>query len=105
MYVTWWRTGRRGWDLFDDVVVHLEGPQLQAGGQLRDGGEGEQEELCAAQGNLGVLLLGLLDPLRLLLRGDHGQEFLGERRRQSGGRGEKVFQPPSSQTAAAAPLG
>lgn len=33
-------------DLLRDLVVHLEGPELQPGGQLRDGGQGEEELLC-----------------------------------------------------------
>ena len=71
-------------DLLDDLVVHLEGPELQAGRQLGDGGQREEELLCAAQGHLGVPQLGLLDPLLLLLAGGHGQDFLGDRRSRGG---------------------
>lgn len=65
-------------DLLNKLVVHLERPQLQASRQLCDGGEGEKELLGAAQGNIRVHQLSLLDPLLLLLCGDHCQDFLGE---------------------------
>lgn len=63
-------------DLLRELVVHLEGPQLQASRQLRDGGESEEELLGAAQRHVRVAQLSLLDPLLLLLSGDHRQDFL-----------------------------
>lgn len=65
-------------DLLRDLVVHLEGPELQPGGQLRDGGQGEEELLCWSQGDVRVHQLSILDPLLLLLRWDHRQDFLGK---------------------------
>ena len=65
-------------DLLRDLVVHLEGPELQPGGQLCDGGQGEEELLCWSQGDVRVHQLSILDPLLLLLRRDHRQDFLGK---------------------------
>lgn len=65
-------------DLLNKLIVHLECPQLQASRQLCDGGESEEELLSTAQGNIRVDQLSLLDPLLLLLCGDHCQDFLGE---------------------------
>lgn len=70
-------------DLLNKLIIHLECPQLQASRQLGDGGEGEKELFSAAQGNIRVNQLSLLDPLFLLLCGDHCQDFLVE-----GGRNE-----------------
>ncbi len=58
-------------DLLNKLIVHLECPQLQAGRQLSDGGKGEKELFRAAQGNIRVDQLSLLDLLLLLLCGDH----------------------------------
>ena len=77
-------------DLLNKLIVHLECPQLQASRQLCDGGEGEKELLSAAQGNIRVDQLSLLDLLLLLLCGDHCQNFLGEGgRNKSRGRERK----------------
>lgn len=85
-------------DLLDKLIVHLECPQLQASRQLSDGGEGEKELLGAAQGNIRVDQLSLLDPLLLLLCGDHCQDFLGKggnMRRREGKRGGLLDHPSS----------
>lgn len=73
-------SGRWQSDLLYELVVHLEGPQLQASRELSDGGECEEELLGAAQRDVRVDQLGLLDPLLLLLRGDHRQDFLEGRK-------------------------
>lgn len=73
-------------DLLNKLIVHLECPQLQASRQLCDGGEGEKELLSAAQRNVRVDQLSLLDPLLLLLGGDHCEDFLGRGGRDKRGR-------------------
>lgn len=65
-------------DLLGELVVHLECPQLEASGQFCDGGESEKKLLGAAQRDIRVEQLSLLDPLLLLFRGDHCEDFLGE---------------------------
>lgn len=75
--------GSRVSDLLCELVVHLEGPQLQASRELRDGGESEEELLGAAQRDVRVDQLSLLDPLLLLLSGDHRQDFLEGREEKS----------------------
>lgn len=77
-----------GAHLFRHFVVHLEGPELKAGGELADGGQGEQELLSGTQRHVRVCQLGLLDLLLLLLGGDHGQNFL-EDKGQGEGRTQK----------------
>ena len=76
MYLHVIRASRNVSDLLYKLIVHLECPQLQASRQLCDGGEGEKELFSAAQGNIRVDQLSLLDPLLLLLCGDHCQDFL-----------------------------
>lgn len=62
--------------LLQSLVVQFEGPELKAGGQAIDGGQGEQELLCCAQREVGIGELSLLDLLLLLLCGGHGQDLL-----------------------------
>lgn len=62
--------------LLQSLVVQFEGPELKAGGQAVDGGQGEQELLCCAQREVGIGELSLLDLLLLLLCGGHGQDLL-----------------------------
>lgn len=75
------RVSRNVSDLLNKLIVHLECPQLQSSRQLGDGGEGEKELFSAAQGNIRVDQLSLLDPLLLFLCGDHRQDFLGDEER------------------------
>ena len=86
-------------NLFNKLVVHLECPQLQASRQLCDGGEGEKELLSTTQGDIRVDQLSLLNPLLLLLCGDHRQDFLEQEWRQErrGGEGEVLPAHSSSQ--------
>lgn len=77
-----------GAHLFRHLVVHLEGPELKAGGQLADGGQGEQELLSGTQRDVRVCQLGLLDLLLLLLGGDHGQNFLEDEGQEQKGTSE-----------------
>lgn len=62
--------------LLQSLVVQFEGPELKAGGQAVDGGQGEQELLCCAQREVRIGELSLLDLLLLLLCGGHGQDLL-----------------------------
>lgn len=66
--------------LLQALIVQLEGPELESGREVADGGQGEQELLRRAQGHVGVGQLGLLDLLLLLLSWDHGQDFLKQAR-------------------------
>lgn len=63
-------------DLLSGLVVHLESPELESGGELANGGQREEELLCRAQRDVRVGQLGLLDLLLLLLSGNHGEDFL-----------------------------
>lgn len=53
-------------NLLQNFVVEFEGPELQAGGQGIDGGQGQQELLGCSQRDVRIGQLSLLD-LQLLL--------------------------------------
>ena len=58
--------------LFCRFIIHFECPEVEPSRELTDGGEREEELLCAAQWRLGVGQLSLLDLLLLFFSGDHG---------------------------------
>lgn len=62
--------------LLQHLIVQFERPELQAGGQGSDGGQGKEELLCCAQGDVRIGHLSLLDLLLLLLSGNHGHDLL-----------------------------
>ena len=62
---------------FDSVEVEFEGPEFEAGLELGDGGEREEELLGGSQRDVRALHLRLQDLRLLLLRRDHRvQDFL-----------------------------